>query len=186
MFIVFDGVDGTGKSTQIKLIKKWLDDEGIDYFSFREPGGSESAEMIRRVFLKTKMRPISQLLLVAAARHENMLLLDGNKDKLVLVDRFIDSTYAYQGLDIESNIIDMIMDLTVNHHPDYTFLFLYQYRQFSHNHFDELALKKKAILRKKFLERYNEEKYFLIPDNKSIDEIFILIKNKIKQLLNLD
>lgn len=187
MFIVFDGVDGTGKSTQLKMLVNWLIEHKVDFLQLREPGGSPNSENIRKVFIKNKTEPITQLLLVAAARHENMKLLEENSNRLIISDRFIDSTYAYQGLYLKSEIIDTVMDISVTKYPDYTFLFLYQYKKKYNNHFDELAIKRIEDIRGKFLERqnHNPEKYFIIPEGTTY-KTHVLIKNKIKELLNLN
>lgn len=102
-FITFEGIEGVGKSTQIALVAKALEQEDIPYVITREPGGTEIAESIRNVLLnhyKEKMTPITELLLLFAARAQHIssvikpALQEG---KCVLCDRFTDATYAYQG-----------------------------------------------------------------------------------------
>lgn len=102
-FITFEGIEGVGKSTQIALVAKELEKEGVPYVVTREPGGTEIAEAIRNVLLthhQEKMTPITELLLLFAARaqHISSVIKPGLQEgKCVLCDRFTDATYAYQG-----------------------------------------------------------------------------------------
>lgn len=102
-FITFEGGEGAGKSTQIRLLASWLESHGIEVLLTREPGGSPSAELIRGLLLKgdvDKWLPISEALLLAAARADHIertikpALAAG---KWVVCDRFYDSSIAYQG-----------------------------------------------------------------------------------------
>lgn len=98
-FITFEGVDGAGKSTQIEVIDEVLRTRGIEVVRTREPGGSPTAEKIRRILLSDPMSPKCELLMMFAARQENLdrtvrpALAAG---KWVLCDRFTDASYAYQ------------------------------------------------------------------------------------------
>lgn len=102
MLISFEGIDGCGKSTQIELLKNYFSEKKIDYHIFREPGGTELSEEIRSLLLHSSgdMNPVTELLLFSAARSQLIrekvmpLLKD---DKTVILDRFYDSTTAYQG-----------------------------------------------------------------------------------------
>ncbi len=102
-FITFEGVEGCGKTTQIKLIAERLRGQGYDFVLTREPGGTVVGERIRSVLLDSTHKgisPIAELLLYAAARnqHVEQVLLPALKaDKLVLCDRYADATTAYQG-----------------------------------------------------------------------------------------
>ncbi len=102
-FITFEGGEGSGKTTQIKLLAKWLENNDIDVIVTREPGGSKSAEELRDILLTgdvDKWDGISELLLLYAGRHDHVerlikpALANGT---WVLCDRFSDSTMAYQG-----------------------------------------------------------------------------------------
>ena len=99
--IVFEGVEGSGKSFHLKNIKKYFKKKKIKYLSFREPGGSKNAEKIRKLILnkKSKFNNLTDLLLYLAARNENFhnILSKHYKRKVILIDRFTDSTIAYQG-----------------------------------------------------------------------------------------
>lgn len=99
-FIVFEGCEGVGKSTQLKLIKEYLEKTAQEAVFTREPGGTPLAESIRSVILTQDMNAESEALLFAAARcdHINNLILPAIKaGKTVICDRFIDSSLAYQG-----------------------------------------------------------------------------------------
>lgn len=110
-FVTLEGCEGAGKSAQLRLLKAFLDENGIDYVSTREPGGTPAAEDIRAIILDVKnsdMPAECEALLYAAARAEhvkNKILPALNDGKLVLCDRYIDSSLAYQvyarGLDYE-------------------------------------------------------------------------------------
>lgn len=103
LFITLEGIDGSGKSTQIQLLLDFLDKKGIPYVYTREPGGTPMAEQIRRMILSAEnreMEAITEVLLFAAARAENVAkvirpaLAAG---KHVICDRYIDSSLVYQG-----------------------------------------------------------------------------------------
>ena len=74
-FIAFEGIDGSGKSTQLKLLAKSLDLRGIKFICTREPGGSHISEQIRKILVrkqKENILPLTELLLIYAARHEHL------------------------------------------------------------------------------------------------------------------
>ena len=103
LFITFEGVEGSGKTTQIKRLKKYLTQKGIHCKVTREPGGSPIGEKVRKILLNPehhKMVPLSELLLYEAARvqHVNEVIEPFlKKGGVVLCDRFSDATVAYQG-----------------------------------------------------------------------------------------
>lgn len=103
LFITFEGGEGTGKSTQIKLFAEYLAREGIPYSLTREPGGSDGAEEIRSLLLKgavDKWDKITEMLLFTAARRDHLVKKiwpEINRGITVVSDRFADSTKAYQG-----------------------------------------------------------------------------------------
>ncbi len=102
-FITLEGGEGSGKSTQIKMLGQYLTQQGIPFVQTREPGGSVDAEEIRRVILtgdKEKWDSISETLLFYAARRNHLTKLIWpalDAGKWVICDRFADSTMAYQG-----------------------------------------------------------------------------------------
>lgn len=102
MFITFEGIDGSGKSTQINLLKEKFLAKGYDVEVFRDPGGTNTSEKVRDLLLdaKSDIHPVTELLLFSAARAQLISqkvipLLE--KKSVVILDRFYDSTIAYQG-----------------------------------------------------------------------------------------
>ena len=109
-FITVEGVDGAGKSTQFEVIANALKERGIDFVRTREPGGPQSAEKIRELLLNEPMTAKCELLLMFAARQENL-------GKWVLCDRFTDASVAYQGYGRGRSLeeIEMLANFV---HPD--------------------------------------------------------------------
>ena len=103
-FITFEGPDGSGKTTQINLLKEYLVNKGHDVIVTREPGGTPISEAIRNIILDTRhkeMNAITEMLLYAAARAQHVAQLIKpalDQGKIVLCDRFVDSSVAYQGV----------------------------------------------------------------------------------------
>lgn len=103
-FITFEGGEGTGKTTIITYLSKYLKDKGYDVISTREPGGIEIAEQIRRIILdvkNTKMDYRTEALLYAASRTQHLaekVIPALNENKIVLCDRYLDSSLVYQGI----------------------------------------------------------------------------------------
>lgn len=102
-FITIEGCEGSGKTSIIKLICEEFEKEGIPYLSTREPGGSKISEQIRNVILNvdnTKMDYMTEALLYAASRRQHLEEIVKpalNNDKVVICDRYLDSSLAYQG-----------------------------------------------------------------------------------------
>jgi dTMP kinase len=102
-FFSFEGPDGAGKTTIIQLVEKFLTEQGFEVISTREPGGIEIAEKIRSVILNPEHKSMdarTEALLYAAARRQHLVervVPALNEGKIVLCDRFIDSSLAYQG-----------------------------------------------------------------------------------------
>lgn len=132
MFITFEGPDGSGKSTVIKEIFNKLSNDGFNILLTREPGGTPISEKIRDIILdnaNTNLDPRTEALLYAASRRQHLVekirpaLKEG---KIVLCDRFLDSSLAYQGgarnLGID-NILDINLFATENTYPDLTLFF---------------------------------------------------------------
>ena len=126
--IVFEGIEGSGKSFHISNISKYLDKKKIKHIKIREPGGSVNSEKIRKLILdkKSNFNKNTDLLLYLAARSENIDLLKKHyRKKVILIDRFIDSTIAYQhhGLGVNIDLIKTInKSLLKNFKVDFTFL----------------------------------------------------------------
>lgn len=102
LFITFEGPDGSGKTTQALLLKKYLQLKGFEVVHTREPGGDTVAEEIRRLLLspELKVAPVAELLLYCASRAQHVAMLIApalRRGKIVLCERFMDATVAYQG-----------------------------------------------------------------------------------------
>ncbi len=129
MFITFEGIDGCGKTTQLKLLKEYLIENGKSVVSIREPGGTEFSEQIRNILLHSgyQLNSVSELMLFEAARAdltEKIILPALNDGKFVLSDRFFDSTVAYQGYGrkLDLDLINKInLFSTYNLKPHITF-----------------------------------------------------------------
>lgn len=130
LFISFEGIDGSGKSTQAKMLAEHLRNQGHDVVLTREPGGSPGAEEIRALVLQgdpDRWSAETELLLFTAARRDHLerlirpALAEG---KIVITDRFADSTRMYQGTrsgDLRATV-DALHDLMIGQEPDLTFL----------------------------------------------------------------
>jgi len=128
-FIVFEGPDGSGKSTVSQAVYSKLKEENWDVLLTREPGGSRIAELIRDVILDVKnieMDPRTEALLYAASRRQHLIevvLPAVNSGKIVLCDRFVDSSLAYQsyGRQIDLALVVAINDFAIEgYYPDLT------------------------------------------------------------------
>ncbi|MDH5454271.1 MAG: dTMP kinase, partial [Paracoccaceae bacterium] len=130
MFITFEGIDGSGKSTQARLLAEHLREQGRDVVLTREPGGSAGAEEIRRLVLEgdpDRWSAETEILLFTAARRDHLErtiqpALEGGK--IVISDRFADSTRMYQGLsrgDLRATV-DRLHDMMIGREPDLTFI----------------------------------------------------------------
>jgi dTMP kinase len=131
-FITIEGVDGSGKSTQIKLLHQYLIKKGIDVVLSHEPGGTRIGEQIRNILLNAnnlEMIPLTEVFLYEAARaqHVGEVILPAlNTGKTVLCSRFADSTLAYQGHGggMDMAILAMLNEIaSCNLKPDLTLVF---------------------------------------------------------------
>ncbi len=152
--IAFEGIEGSGKSFHIKQLSKFLKKKKIKYIIIREPGGSKGSEQIRKLILnkKSNFNRLTDLLLYLAARNENYLnILKKNfKKKVILIDRFTDSTIAYQhyGMGVNLKLIYSINNHILNNFKvNFTFF----------NTVSEKNLKKRLNQRKS-LNRYDNFK----------------------------
>ena len=128
LIIVFEGIEGTGKSHHIKNVSKYLKKKKKKFIHIREPGGSKNSERIRKIILDSKstFNKYTDLLLYLSARSENIQLIKKNiGNKIILIDRFIDSTIAYQhyGMGVNLKFIKNINDFLLKDiKVDFTFL----------------------------------------------------------------
>ena len=197
--IVFEGVEGSGKSYHILNVSRYLKKRKIKYIKIREPGGSFNAEKIRKLVLnnRSNFNQNTDLLLYLAARSENMDLLKKNfRKKIILIDRFIDSTVAYQhyGLGVNLNLINLINKyLLKNIKIDFTFLNIVNKKNMSKrlkdrkslNRYDKFDYNFYQKVQKGFLKisKKNKKKYQIINSNLDINENKSLIIKQINKLL---
>jgi dTMP kinase len=130
-FITFEGVEGSGKSTQTKMLKEYFDDKEVSSILTREPGGTRVAEEIREILVNggvDKMDGVCETLLNFAARRnhvEKLIKPALLKGEIVICDRFFDSTIAYQrfGQNVDPKIVNDIQEAAIGSFaPDITFL----------------------------------------------------------------
>jgi len=128
-FITFEGIDGAGKSTQLRFVEDWLRGRGLDVLQTREPGGTPLGEALRELILQRSMQPRTETLLMFAARCEHVAAVIEPAlaaGRWVLCDRFTDATYAYQaggrGLP-QADIAALERWVHPELQPDLTFLF---------------------------------------------------------------
>jgi len=187
-FITFEGIEGSGKTTQIQLLSNYLEDRGIDHVLTREPGGTPIGDQIRRLVLDPRnsvMTPVCELLLYAAARaqHVDQVIRPAlDAGRLVLCDRFKDATFAYQ---------DALHDLkTLALRPDLTLLFdidaglaLKRAREREHGgsqdqtRFEQEDLAFHERVRSGYLEmsRQEPERYAVLDARGSVDEVHLRV-----------
>ena len=197
--IVFEGIEGSGKSSHISNVSKYLHKKKIDHIKLREPGGSLNSEKIRRLILnnKSNFNKNTDLLLYLAARSENLVLLNKYfRKKVILIDRFIDSTISYQhyGLGVNLNLIKTINKyLLKNIKIDFTFLNTVN----KDNMIKRLKLRKSLNRYDKFDESFyqnvqagflklakkNKKKYLIIDSNLDIKTNKSLVINRIDKLI---
>ena len=127
--IVFEGIEGSGKSFHIKNLEKYLKKKKIKFLKLREPGGSKNSEKLRKLILskRSNFNNLTDLLLYMAGRNENYhhIIKKNYKKKIILIDRFIDSSIAYQhyGMLINKNLITYLNKIILKGiKPDFTFL----------------------------------------------------------------
>ena len=129
MFISFEGIEGSGKSTQIQLLKEFLNQKGLNPVVIREPGGTQIGEKVRDIFLtKTNeyFDPLTEVLLLYSSRKQldtNVIKPALKAGKVVIADRFADATIAYQayGKHVSKDFITQLhSDLEISK-PDLTF-----------------------------------------------------------------
>jgi dTMP kinase len=120
-FITIEGCEGVGKSTQLALLKEYFETNGIDAVFTREPGGTDIAEQIRGIILNAEnkaLTPVTELLLYASARRqhtEEKILKALKEGKVVVCDRYADSTVAYQGYarNLDKQLIDTLNEIAM-------------------------------------------------------------------------
>ena len=197
--IVFEGIEGSGKTYHIDHVSKYLKKKKISYIKLREPGGTSNSEKIRKLILnnKSNFNKETDLLLYLASRSENISLLKKNfRKKVILIDRFIDSSIAYQhyGLGVNKKLIELInKSLLGNFKIDFTFLNIVNNKNMikrlklrkSLNRYDKFNNKFYSKVQKGFLKlsRGNKRKYQIVNSNLDINLNKSLILKKIDKLI---
>jgi dTMP kinase len=197
--IVFEGIEGSGKSFHINNVAKYLKRKRKKFIQIREPGGSLNSEKIRKLILnnKSSFNKNTDLLLYLSARSENIELIKKNLNKkIILIDRFVDSTLAYQhyGMGIDLKLINTINKFLLKKiKVDFTFM------NFVNNRNMNLRLSKRIKLNRydkfkgsfylkvqngfnKILKK-NPKKYMIIDSNLDINLNKKLIISKIEKLI---
>ena len=202
LIIAFEGVEGSGKSLHLKNISKYLKRKKIRFLSLREPGGSKTSEKIRKLILsnKSNFNKKTDLLLYLASRSENIekIIKKNYKKKIILIDRFIDSTTAYQhyGMGINKNIINKINQYLLGKIKiDFTFLNLVNMTNLQSrlskrknlNRYDKFKISFYKKIQNGFIKiaKKNKKKYLIINSNDSILKNKKIILNKTNKLLNI-
>lgn len=198
LFITFEGADGCGKTTQINLLKEYLENKNYEIITTLEPGGSDIGKKLRQILLHHDgfVSPRAEMFMYLADRAQHIDTVIKNnveKNKIVLCDRHIDSTVAYQGYgrgeDIEQiNLLNEIA--TGGYKPDLTFVFdvdseIAQKRVGNvKDRLESEGLEFHRKIRQGYLElakKYPRIK--VINSNKTIEEVFEQVKKIIDEIL---
>ena len=197
--IVFEGIEGSGKSFHVQNLSNYLKKKKISHIKLREPGGSLNSEKIRKLILnnKSNFNKKTDLLLYLAARSENIIKLKKNyKKKIIIIDRFTDSTLAYQhfGMGVNRSLIEKLNKYILeNFKVDFTFLNIVN----QSNMIRRLKTRKKLNRYDNFksnfyrkvqsgyikMSKINKKKYKVINSNEDIQKNKKIIIEKISQLL---
>ena len=197
--IVFEGIEGSGKSYHLAYVAKYLKEKKIKFIKIREPGGSSNSEKIRRLMLnnKSNFNRDTDLLLFLSSRSENISLIKKNYNKkIILIDRFTDSTIAYQhyGMGVDLKLINsinkyLLKDIKIS----FTFLNIVNNKNLllrlkkrkSLNRYDKFNLIFYNKVQKGFIKLAKSKKksYMIINSNLKIANNKKLILNKINKLI---
>ena len=196
--IAFEGIDCSGKSTLIKHIERLFINKKVPYIKLREPGGSTNSEKIRKLLMdkKSNFNKKTDLLLYLASRSENIqkLLQKNTKKKIILLDRFIDSTIAYQhyAMGIDIRVIKYLNNFVIDKvKPDFTFLNIVNKKNLTErlkkrvksNRYDMFNFKFYNKAQKGFISlAKNKSKYMIINSNYDLNTNINQVKNKLVSL----
>jgi dTMP kinase len=202
MFITFEGIEGSGKTTQVEFLSEYLKSNGYNVLKTREPGGTPLGESLRRVLLQKDLNvlPLSELLVFMAIRAQHveeviMPALSGGT--VVLCDRFTDATYAYQGYGrgTDLGIIGTLNRLvTKGVTPNLTILIdcdvdVGLKRKLIDNpqadRFEKEEVSFHEVIRAGYLKlaREDEKRFYLINGAQDVETIHEIIRDKVKTLL---
>jgi len=196
LVIVFEGIEGSGKSHHIANVSKYLKKKKIKFIKIREPGGNINSEKIRKLILNknSNFNKMTDLLLYLAARNENIQQLKKYyKKRIILIDRFVDSTIAYQhyGFGVDIKLINFINNFILRDFKvDYTFLNIVNKKNMINrlgarkllNRYDKFNVNFYQKVQKGFLKlaKKNIKKYKIIDSNLNINSN----QNKIIQVID--
>ena len=201
IFIVFEGIEGSGKSSHSLSLVKKLKSLKIPCIYLREPGGSREAEHIRNFLLKNenkKFNSLTDTLLYLAARNENFLkkIKPFYRKKVIICDRFTDSTLAYQhyGLGVKKHVINFInKEIMGTIKPDYTFLMYLNVNKSilrisnrkTINRYDKFKKSFYKKVQNGFIKIFskNKSKYMIINSSNNFKTNQEIIFHKVKKLL---
>ena len=197
--IVFEGIEGTGKTTLINYVSKNLKKKNINFIKLREPGGNKNSEIIRKLILnkKNKFNALTDLMLYLAARNENIenVIKKNYHKKVIILDRFTDSTVAYQHYGMGINKTLILKDNSIllkNIKPDLTFLNIVNMKNLSKrlnlrknkNRYDYFKIKFYKKVQAGFIKlSSNKSKYIIIDSNKNLAENKVNVLNKILKII---
>ena len=197
--IVFEGIEGSGKSFHIRNLESYFKQKKFKYIKLREPGGSKNSEKIRNLILnkKSNFKSLTDLFLYMASRNENYhnIIKKNYKKKIILIDRFVDSTIAYQhhGMKINRKLIDTLNNFILGSlTPDLTFLHTVNKKNLTKrlnlrktkNRYDLFNYNFYKKVQNGFLKiAKNKKKYLIVDSNKSISDNKIKVINKINKFL---
>ena len=198
--IIFEGVEASGKSTNLEIVSKFLKSKNRKFIKIREPGGSKYAEIFRNLILNSKsnLNPKTDLLLLLASRSENVdkVIKKNYKKKIILIDRFTDSTIAYQhyGMKLDINIIRKINNYLIGKFKaDLTFLSLVNKNNMKkrlrirkkNNKYDKFKNSFYERVQKGFLKISNKNKSYVILDSNknNLNQTKEILINKIKKII---
>lgn len=203
LFITFEGLDGSGKTTQIELLSDFLRQKGLDVIVTREPGGTGIGDKIRDILLNkdySSMDYKTETLLFLASRAElvsKVITPALREGKVVICDRFFDSTVVYQGMARglgEKQILNMNMWATNGLIPDVTFLLSVRVsmgeerikiinKKRDRIEMEEDLFKEKIYQGYLSIAKKNKDRFVILDGEHDIQEIFCKIKNKVIEVL---
>tara|TARA_B100000780_G_C21084793_1_gene436996 strand:- start:626 stop:1240 length:615 start_codon:yes stop_codon:yes gene_type:complete len=197
--IVFEGIEGTGKTYHINNVANYLKKNKIKFIKIREPGGSKNSEKIRKLILnnKSNFNNNTDLLLYMSSRSENIDLIKKNYEKkIILIDRFIDSTIAYQhyGMKLDLKFINSINKFLLKKiKVNFTFLNIVNKKNLllrlskrkKLNRYDKFSFKFYNKVQNGFVKiaKRNLKKYMIINSNIDIQDNKKIILSKINKLI---
>ena len=202
MIITFEGIEGSGKSLHIENVTRHLRRKKISFVKLREPGGSKNSERIRKLILnnKSNFNRYTDLLLYLAARSENIekIIIKNYQKKVILIDRFTDSTLAYQhyGMGISKKIIEhlnkyLLKKIKIN----FTFLNIVNEKNLKERLFKRKRLNRYDKFKHTFYKKVQKgfihqaklksKRYLIVNSNIRIEENKRIIINKINKILDI-